>query len=401
MFPIIKFDNLLKCNINSGAALCTCWDPTNSYLNHFEKFHAIGNLYSSGGIPYMLYNIAHSNIKTIYVTGNDRGKIRNCLTQQFMLDRYNKYTSIIKEIKFIFIEKYKLNEIDIDVSERGSIIELEDHPCKFEERTRGYHAPGYMINMGDYEEAHKAALRYIIDFGHDISGTLEINNLMVTSQPPEIRYKDLDNDYAIALLDPYKGSLSYTYGHRLIEHFKNNQILKACNKLIKNREDRQAYMPIWDGDLDDKLKSPPCMIGIHARIVNNCLDLTAFFRSHDIFNAWKQNFMALSVLHHYMCKELGIGQIGFITTVSSSAHIYKPFVAEAVKIAEWPEFELDKTNIFFEKHGDAYLAHVRNINGILIKTVESNDKRKLEAKLIPYIHNPQHGIYIGRNLEKL
>jgi thymidylate synthase len=50
--------------------------------------------------------------------------------------------------------------------------------------------------------------------------------------------------------------------------------------------------------------------------------MTAFFRSHDLAQAWPSNIYGLAKLLEYVANEVGI-EVGSITTISASAHIYK------------------------------------------------------------------------------
>ena len=62
MFPEIRFPTLLVGNTRSNSALCTLWTPVSNFQKHLQNYALIGELHYKKGIPYMLYNIANSNI---------------------------------------------------------------------------------------------------------------------------------------------------------------------------------------------------------------------------------------------------------------------------------------------------------------------------------------------------
>lgn len=131
----------------------------------------------------------------------------------------------------------------------------------------------------------------------------------------------------------------YTYGERLRAYMahdylingilKLDQIEMIIQKLRKYRTTRRAVAATWQPLQDTKEAfHPPCLMALDFLMRGEQLHLTAFFRSHDIYQAWPANAYGLSRLMEYVSDEIGKdeieleSEIGTLTTISCSAHIY-------------------------------------------------------------------------------
>jgi thymidylate synthase len=72
---------------------------------------------------------------------------------------------------------------------------------------------------------------------------------------------------------------------------------------------------------DQSRQHVPCLQLIDFLFRGGKLNLTAYFRSHDIERAYPCNLYGLNKLLEYVAREAGM-EPGSITTISASAHIY-------------------------------------------------------------------------------
>jgi thymidylate synthase len=181
-------------------------------------------------------------------------------------------------------------------------------------------------------EAWKKALDYIDRFGDDVKTedghlTRESQNLVITIKNPLEGYPiegsgwgmTALNIYAEQFDDPLTRGFDYTYGERL---HKCNQLQHAVDRLKSNHACRRAVVKTWEPCRDFEAEHTPCLQILDFLIRGEKLHMTAVFRSHDIGRAYVSNVYGLGKLQARIATELGI-EIGTLTTVSISAHIYK------------------------------------------------------------------------------
>ncbi|HNQ53740.1 thymidylate synthase, partial [Methanothrix soehngenii] len=124
----------------------------------------------------------------------------------------------------------------------------------------------------------------------------------------------------------------YTYGERLRAwesheipdsyNVKTDQVEYIIRKLKANRTTRRAVGCTWNPLTDEKPGfHPPCLMVADFKIRGEALNLIAYFRSHDIEQAWPQNVYGLYKLQEYIAGEV-YAELGTLTTISASAHIY-------------------------------------------------------------------------------
>ena len=145
--------------------------------------------------------------------------------------------------------------------------------------------------------------------------------------PFNVEYRDR---YIKQLITISKDTTTYTYGDRL-----KGQIDKVINQLSKDIATTRAVMSLWLTSSDGEAGSP-CLVTIIVKTEKNKLYLTAIFRSNDMFSAWPANAMQLRYLQNYI--KLGINnngydlELGALTTISNSAHIYEQALVEAYNL---------------------------------------------------------------------
>ena len=122
----------------------------------------------------------------------------------------------------------------------------------------------------------------------------------------------------------------YTYGSRL---GRNNQLSHIIRKIEEDPNTKQAIAITWDIVKDNDSYNPPCLQIVDFKVYKDKLQLTAYFRSHDYFDAFPANVYLLTELMHYVSiRALGHSNLGPLTVVSNGAHIYRYALADARKV---------------------------------------------------------------------
>ena len=168
--------------------------------------------------------------------------------------------------------------------------------------------------------------------------TKEIDGMTLRILYPDVGWPIAASGWKIPALEEYyqneiiSGSNStgfeYTYGERLRAYpgkeawMWHDQVQKIIDKLKAQRTTRRAVAATWNLETDNKPGShPPCLMVIDFKIRGEALNLIAYFRSHDIEQAWPQNVYGLYRLQEHIAKEVD-AELGTLTTISASAHIY-------------------------------------------------------------------------------
>lgn len=138
----------------------------------------------------------------------------------------------------------------------------------------------------------------------------------------------------------------YTYGCRLRGHFAKKDVDSDANiyncytydqlegiihRLEQCKESRRAIGVTWDPTIDMDSEEVPCLMLMDYKVRNHKLQVTALWRSHDIYGAYYPNIRGLIYTSKYISKQLKI-ELGKITTHSISAHIYETDLEEAKKV---------------------------------------------------------------------
>ena len=172
--------------------------------------------------------------------------------------------------------------------------------------------------------------------------TREIDGMTLRILYPDVGWPISGSGWKIPALEEYYQNeiispdnptgFEYTYGERLRAwesheipdsyNVKTDQVEYIIRKLKANRTTRRAVGCTWNPLTDEKPGfHPPCLMVADFKIRGEALNLIAYFRSHDIEQAWPQNVYGLYKLQEYIAGEV-YAELGTLTTISASAHIY-------------------------------------------------------------------------------
>ncbi|MEK6968763.1 MAG: thymidylate synthase [Nanoarchaeota archaeon] len=443
-------------NEKSCVAICTLWTQTDRFASALnpDEYRLIGNLYSFNGISKLIRTVyQYPEIRYIVLCGLDLGKAGEAFVSLMKngIDDNNKIresTVIIgQEIPKDKIDLFrrKVEVIDLRGTTKPEIVkeaisklqkkeafsEKIDFPEPQPVKPSQFPAndAGFIVHEEKIALAWPKILGDIMRFGsHKKShyqDVKEITNYMVVigNEDPDKPYlpeyigltKEALEEYYPQILTytEFEGT-SYTYGQRLRHVPKKaeqemkemiDQIQEVVDELKKTSFSRRAIAMTWRVEEDVNSLNPPCLIIIQCAITNDKLSLTSYFRSNDMFAAWPKNAFGLRKLQQLIAKQIE-ADLGPLTIISASAHIYEPDWKAAVEIAEkhtqlrWRQ---DKRGYFVIKveNGLIKLQHYDN-NGPLLQTFEGMKAEDIYKELVlkETMSYPEHLIYIGAELAK-
>ena len=391
---LYKGSRLIYGNQESNVGIVTLWSKPKELAQRIDpsKFCVMGPLYSAErGLDLLIRNLlANPQISILLLTGVDFSKSGIVLKDFFENGFFLGKTDTTEKPCWRVDSQYE-GYIDLDIPEESlnliresvSLIKVPDITTfdfsnltvpekrrekitfmKKEEEVKKYVGEyiGYVIRGKTVAEAWLKILDHILKFGHE-SGThyddmqKEIVNLMsVISDEdpnnlnvPEFFPSDKQhvNEYIPRMTKDLPGGTSkneYTYGSRMRSWFGIDQVKGAIEKLVREPVSRAVVISLWDTVKDLTLGGSPCLNHIWIRINDNKLFMTCIFRSHDMFEGYPENALALRVLQEEIRKEVEQGKkakgqeidlkLGNLIILSQSAHIYDDSWERCQKIVD-------------------------------------------------------------------
>lgn len=465
-WPIYFKDKLVIWDINSDVWVVCLWTPVSIITDKLDKqnFSIAWQLYSKEWINYILRNIlAHPRIKHIVICWEDRvwsWKALINLIDKWVDENNNVLDtdncSIHKEISKEFIDIFRNH---IKIHDLTWVFDSEIINSKIKELNLSWNELWYEWNifpeakiefdwvMPTDQSVFKIRKRYAWQVWLEIikkilkfwviresfhgNNCKELFNIaaVITDEDPDdfklfpyfqITKEDIDN-YIPKMMTWYKWTADYTYWERIwnfpeIEgkDYKYNQIEDVIiDYLTRYPTDRAACATIF-WIQDHTAKSSPCMTFLQATNVENKLDLTVYFRSHDIFGWWLLNAFWLRKLQKHIAYKLG-WPVWNLTIYSNCAHIYDNnwWIAQDIINKYWNtleklDCELDPRGYFnIEVDWDEIMAKHSSPNGKFLQEFRQNWKEeratiKLYNQLVlaDVVSQINHAYDIGAEIQK-
>ncbi|MBN2095069.1 MAG: hypothetical protein JW727_03400 [Candidatus Aenigmarchaeota archaeon] len=461
-WPLYFKDQLILGNPESEIGIVTLWTPKEKIAETLgkENFAVCGQLYSKEGINFILRNIfSNPKIRRLIICGEDRSGSGKALVNLLEkgVDKENNiigsdFARIHREIPAEKIDIFRKSVAYSDLSGTYSAAKIRECVQSHKPKTAPWAKPetfperkiefdGTMPSEGTvYPIRGKCAgevwleiLKKIMKFGEVRSSfhgnsCRELFNIaaVVTEEDPDnikmypyfqITKKDIE-DYIPKIMTGVKGTADYTYGERLWnfpkvegQNYKYNQVDEVIiDYLTRYPTDRAACASLF-GIQDHTAKSAPCMTFLQATIADEALQMTAYFRSHDIFGGWLLNVFGLRALQKHIAEKLG-RKLGYLTVYSNCAHIYDNNWEIVQKIIEdygnLPRCSPDPRGylIISVEGSDIAIKHI-SPEGKWMQTftqngLEKDASRKLRDKIVQadVISQVSHGIYLGEEIQK-
>lgn len=192
------------------------------------------------------------------------------------------------------------------------------------------------------------------------------------------------------------------------DKIKINQVKDIIECLKRNINTKNAVGITWhvEDELVRKHKSSPCAIFIQSLIQNNKLNLTVYFRSHDMYNGWPENAYGFRALQKEMCNSLGI-ELGLLTIISGSAQIYHHIFKIAEQMLEkyyqpLINYNDERGNYLISIEDEKIKVEHQDKKGIILDTFEGSSAKEIYDRIsfMGTSENPRHLIYLGSELMK-
>ncbi len=182
----------------------------------------------------------------------------------------------------------------------------------------------------------------------------------------------------------------------IVDVLKRDMYSKACMGMTWHVAD----------ELMRKHKSSPCLTQIQAMVVEEKLNLTIHFRSHDMAQGWPENAYGCAAIQKFIAEGVGV-EPGILTIISSSAQIYKHYYKQIEEtLKKFRKFEPDYNDPrgFFTvelKEGKIVVNHHDPVNNRVIDMWEGKTAKSLREQIgHSNMINTGHSIYLGEQLAK-
>jgi len=393
-WPVYFKDNLILGNLKSEVGIVTLWTPAERIADKIDNdlFCATGQLYSNEGINFIIRNIlARPLLRYLIICGVDLSGSGQTLIDFFKkgVDKNHNiinvpYAFIHKEIPLAKIANFRKNikiENLIGVSDSVKIVKKikKYKPIgKSFARSQTFlssipeGADSFPTDQSVFKivrqhtgQAWLEILKIIWRFGRTRESFYgnplrEVFNIaaVITKEDSfnpkifpyfSITKKEIEK-YCQAIMSDKKGDEIYSYGERLWGYKGINQVDEVILPFLKKYPtDRAAIAVTFDLTQDHKASRAPCLCLVQATTLDDKVNLTAYFRSHELFSGWILNAFGLRRLQKYIAEKLKL-RMGTLTIFSNCAHVYDnqwKLVEEVVKkYGEKTECVLDPRGYF-------------------------------------------------------
>ena len=434
------YQNQLIVNDGMGVAVVCGWTKKELLWNNLseearKKVSVVGQLYSKEGINYIIRNIfLNKNIRHIVITGSDLSQSLDEF-QAFLDSGNTKFlhseipAEKVKEFQEYFSKHYSRVEVDklndyilgLDLDKDywcNEEISFSDHKVLIS-NTFPSEETGFRIEERKVANAWLKVLDRVVKFGKEKMSSYDepqrelLNMVTVITEDsskdpflPDYMYsnrEDIFRYYPQIMTAMVPEGVEYTYGSRLRNHMGKDQIREMIKELGRERYSRRALAVTWNVEKDCGNSKCPCLDLIQAVVQEGKVYLTAYFRSNDMFRAWPQNAYGLLAIQEEIAGELSL-KMGKLTIISCSAHIYERDMGEAKEVlSKYKALEcaVDSRGSFVISldEGDILVKHI-DYNGFAMQEFRGKSFMEMRDKLIPFISDIAHAIYVGAELMK-
>lgn len=183
----------------------------------------------------------------------------------------------------------------------------------------------------------------------------------------------------------------------MIDALKRDPYSKACVAITWHVQD----------ELMRKHKSSPCLVFLQAMVQDEKLNLTVFFRSHDMTQGWPENAYGCAAIQKEIADGIDI-EPGILTIISGSAQIYAHYYQQVEGMLK----KYHKLDLSFKDSRGNYLVDVKK-GKIIVALVhpetgeefcrfEGKDAQELRRKIAKesWLIDFYHALYLGAELQR-
>ena len=457
-------------DLDSNLGIAVLWSYKEIVSRNLDKkdYAVLGNYYDrKNGLEPLIRNcLANPNIRYIILFGNDKAQSKDVL-RNFFEEGFDEKgfvvgtdTKIPRGIPFEDLEKLRKNVKLFDVTEKVTDQNNSDDYAKVIKETiqnlekkepydepKLYEKPpletdsfpservGFAIRGKTVGETWLKMLNSVYNYGKitkmktndsidvreciNFMATVETENPDTPKMEPYFRFdeKYLKSYYDEICTDRIPEGTLYTYGSRLRGwEGKNNekidQIADMIEYLKKDTYRKSAVAQTWvvEDELTrrylNKDKNSPCIILVQPNIQDGILHFIVYIRSSDAFRAWPLNAFGLRKLQKIVAEGLDV-EIGYLTTIGCSTHIYQDNWEDTKEILKE---HYKETNAFSDprgyytivlKQGKIRVDHY-SPDSQLLKEYDGKTAREINDKINSSQHSVDsyHSSYLGEELMK-
>jgi thymidylate synthase len=363
-WPIYFKERLWSGNVKTGyVGMATLWTPKEKLVDLMpENVAVVGQLYTQSGIEFIVRNLwANPKISTLVICGRDSTGSGQALIK----GNLPEIEEIPKKYLDIFLRLVKIVDLRKEMEPKKIAAKIAKiKPCPpFAPKSKLFpqtkisanfpsEASVFRIEAPTIGLAWLQILKTVIKFGRvvpriSVYGGEErmVMNLcaVVTEEnisSPKIYPffgfgKKQIKAYFREFFKHSRGEQAYTYGERIFDYLGVDQLAQMARKLTSFAYNKGALSVLWQPAVDNfPVRKPwrtPCLTLIQGICQDDLLQVTAYFRSNDMFGAWPYNAFALRKLQAVLAQKIG-KKIGVLTIISHAAFIDEHDLAAAQKI---------------------------------------------------------------------
>jgi thymidylate synthase len=202
-------------------------------------------------------------------------------------------------------------------------------------------------------------------YGNKLRAYLHSNAKEITELVNSLDYKDFEFGKGSHLDKNIKytgSSAEIDQIQDIVDVLKRDLYSKACVAVTWHAEE----------ELMRKHKSSPCLVFLQAVVQDEKLNLTVFFRSHDMVQGWPENAYGCAGIQKFIADGVGV-EPGLLTIMSGSAQIYRHYYKQ---VGEMLGKFRSGAESFSDPHGN-FIIKVGNGN-ILVLLLDPKTGKELE-----------------------
>ncbi len=195
--------------------------------------------------------------------------------------------------------------------------------------------------------------------------------------------------------------------HYKKNHCEINQIKDVIDVLRRDPYSKACVAITWHtaDELMRKHKSSPCLVFLQALVQEEKLNLTVFFRSHDMTQGWPENAYGCAAIQREIAEGIKVDP-GLLTVISGSAQIYNNYYQQVERMLKKYKKVVKKT--CHDKRGN-YQIKIENNEivvtllhpetGIELEKYSGKTAYELKEKIASVTSlDTGHAIYLGTEL---
>lgn len=185
-----------------------------------------------------------------------------------------------------------------------------------------------------------------------------------------------------------------------------NQIQDVIDVLKRDKYSKACVAITWHpaDELMRKHKSSPCLVLIQALVQDKKLNLTVFFRSHDMTQGWPENAYGCAAIQAEIAEAIGL-PTGLLIIISGSAQIYNNYFRQVEEMLSKYSVQSKvctdaRGNYQIQiKGGNIVVSLLHPESGVVLEKYVGKTAYELRDKIGSVaLLNTNHAIYLGAEL---